>query len=94
LPLYRHRPAGFKLGARVERLLVHVPDHLFSGLSPIGALVGLLDGGDDVASEVAGDVGALDERVNIVLHHLPLCAHLALLSRHARGLVRSVVNNF
>jgi hypothetical protein len=35
LPLYRHRPAGFKLGGRIERLLVHVPDHLLSGLSPI-----------------------------------------------------------
>jgi hypothetical protein len=49
----------FKLGARVERLLVHVPDHLLGGLSPIGTLVGPLDGGDDVASEVAGEIGRL-----------------------------------
>jgi hypothetical protein len=94
LPLYPHRPAVFELGARVERLLVEVPDHLLGGLWPIGALVGPLHGGDDVASVIAGEIGAFDERVNVVLHQLPLCCHLPLLSQHVLGgLIKAPVIN-
>jgi hypothetical protein len=53
----------------VERALVYVTGQLADGLSPDGALVGPLDGGDGVAAEIGGIVGALNKGVDVFLHH-------------------------
>ena len=77
-----------QLHPRVERVLVHVPDQLPGGLSSLGTLIGPLERGDDVLGEVAGEVGTLDEGVEVLLHHLSLCTHwpvLFLLGSPAKG---------
>lgn len=50
-----------------------VPDELPGGVPAVGSLVGPLECGDYVVGEVAGEVSALDQRVEVVVHHLSLC---------------------
>ena len=45
------------------------------GLSSFGPLIGSLECDDDVVGEQGGIVGPLDQRVEVVLHHLSLCPH-------------------
>src|SRR5690348_12869551 len=70
-----------ELRIRVERAAVQVPDELRDGLPALGPLPGSLHGGDNVIGEVVRVVaGALEQRVEVSLHHMPLWTHKALLA--------------
>src|SRR5215469_13285864 len=60
---------------RVERVPVDVPGQLGGGLPPVSALVAAFEAGHNVVGEVSGEVGPLDQGVEIVLHDLTFGAH-------------------